>query len=233
MKKIMAMIVLVIIFSLTASAQGSVALTFDDGPSHITTHILDALEEVDGRGTFFVLGNRCENYPKILRRMVRRGHEIGGHSWGHARLTQLSAFDLCDDLQRTAQAIEEHSGQPPSLLRPPFGAINPRLRLHAGLPIIHWSIDTQDWKHCEQYYPKRNEQQCTREAEDLVNDVLEQLKDGDIVLMHDIFGFTQQAALRLIEQLHAQGWQMVTVSELFAQRGMALQPGQVYYHARG
>jgi len=224
-------IALLAVFSIPAAAQGSVALTFDDGPSKVTTHILDALENVDGRGTFFVLGNRCEDYPKILRRMVRRGHEIGGHSWGHARLTQLGAANLCDDLQRTAQAIEQYSGRPPSLLRPPYGSINTRLRLHAGLPIIHWSVDTQDWKHCDELCPARGEQQCMREVEKMVDNVLANLRDGDIILMHDIFGFTQQAALRLIEQLHAQGWQMVTVSELFAQRGMVLQPGEVYYHA--
>ncbi|MCL2531874.1 MAG: polysaccharide deacetylase family protein [Oscillospiraceae bacterium] len=232
MRKILFILVLLLVFYVPASAQGSVALTFDDGPSNVTTHILDALEEVDGHGTFFVLGNRCENYPKILRRMVRRGHEIGGHSWGHARLTQLGASALCDDLQRTAQAIEQHSGQPPTLLRPPYGSINPRLRLHAGLPIIHWSVDTQDWKHCDQHCPRRDEQQCAREVEKMVDNVLANLQDGDIILMHDIFGFTQQAALRLIEQLHAQGWQMLTVSELFAQRGIELQPGQVYYHTR-
>ncbi|MCL2194842.1 MAG: polysaccharide deacetylase family protein [Oscillospiraceae bacterium] len=232
MKKLALILVLLLVFATPAAAQGSVALTFDDGPSKVTTQIMAALEDVDGRGTFFVLGNRCADYPKILRRMVRRGHEIGGHSWGHARLTGLGSAALAQDIARTTQAIEQHSGHAPTLLRPPFGAINQQLRNQADVPIIHWSVDTHDWQFCDQLCPRRDASQCAREVDKLVNDVLENLQDGDIILMHDIFDFTQQAALRLIEKLHEGGWQMVTVSELFAQRGITLQPGEVYYHAR-
>jgi len=232
MRKIVLIFTLLCVFITPVAARGTVALTFDDGPSDVSTHILDALEEAGGHGTFFVLGDRCENYPQILQRMVVGGHEIGGHSWGHARLTELGFPALHRDLNSTSRAIEEHSGAPPTLLRPPFGAINQRLREAANFPIIHWSIDSQDWRFCDQLCPARGAEKCAQDVQQVVDDVLATVCDGDIILMHDIFDFTQQAAVLLIQRLHEQGWQLVTVSELFAQRGIALQPGEVYYHAR-
>ena len=210
-----------------------IALTFDDGPcSTITTHILDTLEEVSGRATFFVLGERTQQHSDMLQRMVAQGHEIGSHSWSHERLTRLSADTLRRDLDKTAQAIEQYSGVAPRLMRPPYGAVNDRMKQHVDMPMIHWSIDSEDWRYCEQLCRNRSAEKRQRDFCDVVNSVVDYVQDGDIVLMHDLYAFTQDVADAIILELHHQGWQLVTVSELFAAQGIEPQPGRVYYNAR-
>ena len=216
------------------SGQGKmVALTFDDGPSGaVTTHILDTLEEVGGRATFFCIGERAQYYQEILRRMAAQGHEIASHSWSHERLTRLQRSELREDLANTAAALEKHSGVVPRFLRPPYGDVNDRMRSSVDMPVILWSIDSEDWRYCEQLCKKRSQAQRQLDFQNVVNSVLDYVQDGDIILMHDLYAFTQDVADAIILELHHKGWSLVTVSELFAARGIEPQPGKVYYSAR-
>jgi len=210
-----------------------VALTFDDGPGGpVTAHILDTLREVGGRATFFCLGDRAENYQEILKRMVAQGCEVASHSHAHERLTRLGSNALCADLARAADALEEFSGAAPTLLRPPFGAVNERMLGCADMPVILWSIDSEDWRYCELLCKNRSDEQRRRDLLKVVNSVLDYVQDGDIVLMHDLYSFTQDVADTVIAELHHRGWQMVTVSELFAAKGIVPEPGEVYHSAR-
>ena len=210
-----------------------VALTFDDGPSgKVTTHILDTLESVGGRATFFAIGERAHYYEDTLRRMVAQGHEVASHSWSHERLTRLDCGELRYDLASTAAALEQFSGVRPTLLRPPYGAVSERMLGQADMPVILWSIDSEDWRYCEQLCKQRTEAQRRRDFQNVVNSVLEYVQDGDIILMHDLYAFTQDVADAIILELHDKDWQLVTVSELFAARGVVPEAGKVYYSVR-
>jgi len=210
-----------------------VAITFDDGPGGaVTAHILDTLREVGGRATFFCLGDRAEEYQEILKRMVSQGCEVASHSHAHERLTRLGGNALCDDLARAAGALEEFSGTAPTLLRPPFGAVNERMLGCVDMPVILWSIDSEDWRYCELLCRNRSDEQRRRDLLKVVNSVLDYVQDGDIVLMHDLYSFTQDVADTVIAELRHRGWTMVTVSELFKAKGIVPAPGEVYHSAR-
>ena len=212
---------------------GIVALTFDDGPGgDVTNHILDTLRSVGGRATFFCLGDRAEQYQKTLQRMVKQGCEIGSHSYSHERLTRLSNDELVCDLSKAAQALEEFSGAAPKLMRPPYGSVSERMLAHTAMPAILWSIDSEDWRYCEILCKNRSEEQRRRDYTKVANSILDYVQDGDIILMHDLYVFTQDVADAVIAELAHKGWKLVTVSELFKAKGIEPEPGEVYHCAR-
>ena len=217
----------------TSDGRGKlVALTFDDGPSSISSHILDTLTEADGHATFFCLGDRAESYREALRHIAAQGSEIASHSYNHKRLTRLGARELEEDLSKAAGLLEEFSGKPPVLLRPPYGSISDYMLERTEMPVILWSIDSEDWHFCEELCRNRSEEQRQRDFVRVVNSVLDYVQDGDIVLMHDLYCFTQDVADAVIAELRHKGWKLVTVSELFAAKGIELQPGVAYHCAR-
>ena len=210
-----------------------VALTFDDGPGGaVTSHILDTLQEAGGRATFFCLGDRAQEYEGLLRRMAAQGCEVASHSYAHERLTRLKSSALRGDLDRAAAALEQYAGVAPKLMRPPFGSVSERMLGCVDLPVILWSIDSEDWRYCEILCKNRSDEQRNRDFLRVVNGILEYVQDGDIVLMHDLYAFTQDVADTVIAELRHQGWQMVTVSGLFEARGIVPEAGQVYHCAR-
>lgn len=197
-----------------------IALTFDDGPSNVTPRILDALEANGARATFYMVGNRINSYPDTVRRMDALGCEFGNHTWAHTYLTRLSAQGVHDTLNQTSQVLQNLVGKRTTTVRPPGGYINGNVKqalASYGTPAIMWSIDTLDWK--------------TRNAQSTINTVLNQVKDGDVILMHDLYSATADAAAVLIPELKNRGYQLVTVSELAAYRG-GMQAGTVYYSFR-
>lgn len=193
-----------------------VALTFDDGPSSVTSRILDSLEANDARATFYMVGNRMSSYPDTIRRMAALGCEFGNHTWDHTYLTRFSAAAMHSNLNQMDATLQSIAGVRTTTVRPPGGFVNDGVRqaLAAyGTPGIMWSIDTLDWK--------------TRNAQSTIDCVLGNVRDGDIILMHDLYGTTADAAAVLIPELKNRGYQLVTVSELAANRG-GMQPGQIY-----
>lgn len=196
-----------------------IALTFDDGPYvRATVPILNTLKEYDCVATFFVLGNRVNNYKNIISRISNEGHEIGNHSYNHKQLTTLSSKELKDQIQRTQRAVLEVIGSEPKVLRPTYGSYNKDLRKSIDMPIILWSIDPQDWK--------------IRDPKKINNHILSNVRDGDIILMHDIFESTADAIETLVPDLLNRGFQLVTISELYELRGEALEVGNIYSHSR-
>lgn len=191
-----------------------VALTFDDGPGIYTDKILDALEKFGAHATFFVLGQLASKYPETVKREYDIGCEIGNHSYNHAWLTELDYKSLVSQIKNTSESISNITGVAPSLLRPPYGRYNNTTKKASGMPLILWSIDTLDWK--------------TRNADSTVNTVMTSVQDGDIILMHDIYEPSAQAAVRLIPNLMSAGYQLVTVSELAFYKGKALSKGMAY-----
>jgi len=197
-----------------------VALTFDDGPSQYTEHILDLLEQHGGRASFVVVGNLVNSRRDTIARAASLGNEIIGHSWNHADLTKLSAQQVSAQLNDTSKVIASVTGEYPVLFRPPYGSYNSTVTAVAkdmGFSIIYWSVDTLDWKY--------------RDSERLVNVIMNDVSDGAIILMHDIHATTAGAMDRVIPRLIAEGYQLVSVSELLQHRYGELQPGVVYYAA--
>lgn len=192
-----------------------VALTFDDGPySPVTDRILAKLEEYGGHATFFVVGNRVSTYSASVQRAVKDGCEIGNHTYEHKNLTKLTGVQIQKQLHDTDLAVAYYAGAATSLLRPVGGALNDTVRSSAGKPLINWSIDTLDWKN--------------RNAASVKSRALNNVKDGDIILMHDLYKTTADACDTLIPELVNRGFQLVTVSEMAAAKGRTLQNGTLY-----
>lgn len=195
-----------------------IALTFDDGPNKKTTvPILNTLKEHDSVATFFILGNRVSSNDDILKRMLEEGSEIGNHSYSHKELTKLSSEQLSEQIENTQNAVINSTGVKPNLMRPTYGSYDDNLKSKVDMPLILWSIDTLDWK--------------SRDSKKVTDHVLANVKDGDIVLMHDIYDSTAGAVELIVPQLIEMGYQLVTVSELIESRGEALKSGQVYNQA--
>lgn len=195
--------------------QPMVAITFDDGPSKdYTPIILDVLKENDARATFFVLGNEVKKNKETLVRMVDEGNEIGNHSYNHKDLTSISDYELYQQIVGTDEFIEDITGIKPTVMRPPYGFVNDRISSRIYKPIILWSLDTLDWQN--------------RNTEKICSNILDNVKDGDIILMHDIYGTTADAVKIVVPELVKRGYQLVTVSELNQYRQATMLPGQKY-----
>lgn len=206
------------------AAKPMIALTFDDGPSGaVTERILNILEENGGRGTFFVVGYRVGSYPSLVQRMIENGHQLGNHSYDHKDFTKLSVKNVQAQVADTQHAAlgalgDEYAYGLPAVVRLPYGAANSTVKAAVGMPMIQWSVDTRDWQ--------------TRNAAKTVTSVLSSARDGDIILMHDLYPQTAAACEEIIPKLRERGFQLVTVDELFAAKGIELKPGVMYFKAR-
>ncbi len=192
-----------------------VALTFDDGPSKYTAEILKVLKENNSVATFFVLGSEVNKYKDVLNQVIAEGNEIGNHSYNHKNLKSITDEELYKQIQGTDDLVNIASGYTPKVMRPPYGISDAELNKKINKPIVKWSIDTLDWE--------------SRNTDKVVAAVLNDVKDGDIVLMHDLYDSTAQAAKIIIPKLIEQGYQLVTVSEMSEYRDVTLTPGQQYY----
>ena len=190
-----------------------VALTYDDGPSRFTTEILDVLGQYNSAATFFVVGERVNAYANAVKRAYEMGCEIGNHTYSHKSLTGIGAVMIQSQLAMTNTAVAHLTGVSPVVMRPPGGGYNRTVQQAAGMPLILWSIDTLDWR--------------TRNAAATRAEVLSHVKDGDIVLMHDLYGPTAAASRSIVPELIGRGYQLVTVSELAQCRG-GMSNGSVY-----
>lgn len=192
-----------------------VALTYDDGPSEHTEKILSTLTKYDARATFFVIGNRVQNFADSLEQAYQMGCEIGNHTYDHKALTDLGISEIHAQIQQTNSAVEQITGKCPSLMRPPCGFNNCYTDQNIDMPLILWSVDTLDWQ--------------TQNAASTIQTVLKDVQDGDIILMHDLYSQTAAASETIIPSLIAEGYQLVTVSELAECRDTPLKNGEIYY----
>ena len=191
-----------------------VALTFDDGPGRFTDKLLDCLEENNAKATFFMLGENVERFPDVVKRMHDSGMELGNHSYNHTILTSTTNDGVLQQMQKTNDAIEDACGVPADVMRPPGGSYNESVASLVGLPIITWSIDTRDW--------------ATRNADNTYKVTLDNVKDGSIVLMHDIHESSVEACLKLIPDLIDKGFRLVTIRQMAEEKGITLENGVDY-----
>lgn len=194
-----------------------VALTYDDGPSIYTPRVLKTLKENNAVATFFVVGNRVPTYSDTVKKAHDMGCEIGNHTYEHKNLTRVSEAEVKRQITKTNRNVKKVTGQAPVIMRPTGGATNANVKQWVGMPSIIWSIDTLDWK--------------TRNAGSTKKAVLDHVKDGDIVLMHDLYSATASASETIIPELVKRGYQLVTVSELAECRGGMKETG-AYFNFR-
>jgi peptidoglycan/xylan/chitin deacetylase (PgdA/CDA1 family) len=194
-----------------------IALTFDDGPAIDTVRILEILKDNNCHATFCVVGNRIKNNAKTLRKAVKQGNQVVGHSWDHKQLTKLSKTKITLELTKTNNAIKKATGVTPDMYRPPYGAINDKVRKISkaqGLSMLLWSVDSLDWKY--------------RTTRSINSRIMSAVRDGSIILCHDIHPTTAVAMEKVIPALVKEGYQLVTVKELMKAKGIKTKPGKRY-----
>ena len=195
-----------------------VALTFDDGPyDRVTNRIVRVLAKNDSRATFFVVGNRVERYADTMKNAFQKGNQIATHTFDHGDLSKMKKKQIRRELKRSFRVMKKINGENPTMLRPPYGNVNDKMRQTIQIPMIYWSVDTEDWA-------SRNR--------DKVLSRCKSIKDGDIVLMHDLYPSTAAAVEKLVPKLRKKGFQLVTVEELFYYKGIDAKGGKVYFSAR-
>lgn len=192
-----------------------VALSFDDGPSKtLTIELLQILKSNNATATFFIIGNKVNQYKDIILEIYNAGNEIGNHSYDHSNFTKLSKEQITEQYNKTNELIYQVTNEYPTLFRPPYGAINNKVKEHINSPVILWSIDSNDWRKMSD--------------EEVINNVLSNLEDGKIILMHDIHKRTIEVCQILIPKIKDLGYEIVSIKELFEYKNMELENGVVY-----
>lgn len=184
------------------NAPKKIALTFDDGPhSKNTPKLLDGLKARNVKATFFVIGQNAEQNPEILKRMHDEGHLIGNHSYSHAQLSCIQKDKALEEITKTSQIIYDATGYTPKYIRPPYGGLCDVIREEHDLTVIMWTIDPRDWS--------------VLNTNAVVKHVVSHAKNNDIILLHDIFDTSVEAAFQIVDQLQAKGFTFVTVDEFY------------------
>lgn len=216
----LAVVMLLSLVPFTASAQGEklIAVTFDDGPSSNTAALLDGLNERGVKASFFVQGHCAERYPELVRRIWSEGHQLCSHTYDHKLLTGLSTAAIKEQMEKTDSILDSALGwNADYILRPPYGGFNQTVLDTVGVPCIYWSVDTRDWESLN--------------ADSVYRQFVNAARDGSVVLLHDLYKSSVEGALRAIDRLLADGYEFVTISELFYRRGITLSKGSIYYNA--
>lgn len=200
-----------------AQDQKLVAITFDDGPGSHTARLLDGLKARGVKATFFMVGSRVQQYADIVARAYAEGHQVASHTWDHPELTTLSDDTVIRQLSQTQEVLDAICGVGSTyLFRAPYGSTNAHTRSLIGMPLIQWDLDSRDWESLNAVAVKEM--------------VLDYAKDGSIILLHDIHGTSVDGALAAIDELLTQGYEFVTIRELFRRRDVTLEDGELYYH---
>lgn len=193
-----------------------IALTFDDGPGEYTEELINCLVENNAKATFFMLGQNVEAYPEIAKELSDAGMELGNHSYSHPDLVTIGAEAAAQQVSNTDAALKAATGFEATVMRPPGSSFNDSVKAAIDHPLIIWSIDTRDW--------------ATKSEDQTYQVVMDNAQDGSVVLMHDIHEWSVKAAIRMIPDLIAKGFKLVTVSELAEAKGKTLQSGNAYYY---
>lgn len=195
-----------------------IAFTFDDGPNYNTKKVIDTLKKYNVTATFFLMGKNIVGNEKIVKYMYESGMEIGNHTYNHLLLTKYSKEKINEEILKTNNLIFNIIGKNPTLLRPSYGSFNKKIKSVSNMPIIIWDIDTLDWKY--------------KNSQRIANKILSSIKDGDIVLMHDIYKSTLNSLDLVIPELLNRGYKIVSVSELFYLKNQSFENGKVYGYVR-
>ncbi len=203
----------------TQEVQKMVALTFDDGPyPPVTERIVNILKENESHATFFILGNRVDTYPETVKLLFEEGHQIGNHTYSHKDLTKLKVNEIEYEVTHSNDLINDNANIGDAYLRPPYGAKSDKVKSSVKVPLIFWSVDSMDWS--------------SKNKNKIFKEIMDTVKDGDIILLHDLYPTTADAMELVIPELISQGYKLVTVQELLEAKGITPEGGEMYYNAR-
>lgn len=193
-----------------------VALTFDDGPSFNSKKIVNLLDELKIKATFFVLGCNVEKYADELKYINDHGNEIGNHSYSHPDFRKLSLEQGLKEIEKTQAIVFKTIGRYPRLFRFPYGLVNTQILNNIKLPTILWNADSLDWQCCD--------------TKTIIKRVEKEVKENGILLFHDFKNFNEEAIRIIVNDLKKQGFEFVTISELLEFRNEEnMQLGKVIY----
>ncbi len=197
----------------------AVAFTFDDGPAGETTNkIVDLLEQNKAHATFFMVGNKMEYGANTIQNVLEKGNEIGSHSYAHKSMKRQKFPDLIKDEEKTKEIYRNITGKDLIYTRPPYGAIDAKIKENLDTIFITWDLDPEDWLRRDKNY--------------IIDYVMENVKDGDIILMHDLYDSTVEAVAELLPKLYAEGYQVVSISELASLKEQTLEKHNIYRNIR-
>lgn len=192
-----------------------IAFTFDDGPNEeYTERILKVLQENYSSATFFEVGYNIDKYPETVKKVTLAGSEIGNHTKDHQNLTKVDGDEIMNQIGHVNRIVQELTGSKATMIRPPEGAYDETVLGLLEEPVVLWNLDTEDWR--------------SRNAQDIAQRILDNAKDGDIVLMHDIYDSTAEAVEIVVPMLKERGFQILSVSELARYKGKELELGKAY-----
>lgn len=192
-----------------------IAFTFDDGPNKTNTNdIVRFLSDNKMRATFFMVGNLMASNPSVVKNVYDNKMEIGSHSWAHSNLKKQKIDVITEEMNKTDEAFNNITGDTIKLMRPPYGAITNEVKEKFNYSYILWNVDTLDWKY--------------KDADHLYEFVINNVDDGDVVLMHDLQTSTKIAIERILPELYVRGYRIVTVSELASIKGKTLEVNKTY-----
>lgn len=177
-----------------------VALTFDDGPSEYTVELSRGLKERGVQATFFLLGENMEGRREMIEELVKDGHLIGNHSYHHVQLNKLSMEEAMEEIEKTNRLIREWTGEEPVYIRPPYGAWSQELEKVVDMIPVFWNVDSLDWK--------------LQNKEQVLCCLSGQVKEGDVILMHDGYQSSVDAAFALVDHLQSRGFVFANVEEM-------------------
>lgn len=178
-----------------------VALTFDDGPHPVYTEkLLDGLKKRGVKATFFVTGEHAELHPEIIKRMYDEGHLIGNHTYSHIQLTEANREQFKDELIQTNEILHDITGDEIQYVRPPYGSWDKKFETDLNMFPVLWNVDPLDW--------------CTANTSRVANTVLGEVSDNDIILLHDYYDTSVEAALIVVDELTKKGYEFVTVDKI-------------------
>lgn len=177
------------------------ALTFDDGPHPVyTEELLDGLKTRGVKATFFVTGEHAALHPDIIKRMHDEGHLIGNHTYSHIQLTDSNSDKFKKELIQTNEVLYDITGDEVQYVRPPYGSWDKKFETDLNMFPVLWNVDPLDW--------------CTANSSRVADAVISKVSDNDIILMHDYYDTSVEAALIVVDELTRQGYEFVTVDKI-------------------
>lgn len=177
------------------------ALTFDDGPHPVyTAHLLDELKKRGVKATFFVTGEHAELHPDLIKRMHDEGHLIGNHTYSHIQLTSSNKNQFKEELIQTNEILHDITGAEVQYVRPPYGSWDKKFETDLNMFPVLWNVDPLDW--------------CTANANRVASTILNKVSDNDIILLHDYYDTSVEAAIIVVDEMTRQGYEFVTVDKI-------------------
>lgn len=193
----------------------TVAITFDDGPSSTyNKQFLEVLAKNKAHATFFMVGTMMNSCQKCVLDTYNSGNEVASHTYNHINIKKSDPLEVNENIEKTDDLFYQITGDHIKYVRPPYGAYNKTNLENVNYPLILWNVDPEDWRY--------------RDVEKIVNNVMENVSDGSIILMHELYQTSLEALEIILPKLYAEGYQVVSVGELAELQDRSIEAHHAY-----